>query len=117
MGVDRKALIREYKETPRSAGLFQVRNLTTGRLLIGPAPDLPGMLNRQRFQLETGAHPDKELQADWNALGPDAFEFGVLDRLEQEEREPDAGELQVLHQLWLERLDDTPLYRLSRRGA
>ncbi|MBN1192737.1 MAG: GIY-YIG nuclease family protein [Coriobacteriia bacterium] len=111
--------MREYKESSRSAGIFQVANTVSGRLLLGPTPDLPGMLNRQRFQLEMGSHPDKELQTDWNDLGPDAFEFSVLDELEpHEESEADLGEdLRVLHQMWLERLFGTELYRQSVRGA
>ena len=79
---ERKARIREYKETPLPAGIFCVRNTTTGKMLVGSSPNLPGMLNRQRFQLESGMHPDKELQKDWNELRPDAFAFEELDRLE-----------------------------------
>ena len=73
--IDRKARMREYKETPRPAGVYRVRNTATGKSLVGSTADLPGMLNRQRFQLEHGSHPDRELQRDWNELGPDAFEF------------------------------------------
>lgn len=64
--IDRKGRIREYKQTRLPAGVYVVRNMRTGRSLVGSSPNLPGMLNRQRFQLEMGGHPDKELQADWN---------------------------------------------------
>jgi len=115
----RKALTRQYKENPRPAGVFQVKNLATGRLLIGSSADLPGMLNRQRFQLEMGSHPDKALQADWDTLGADGFEFTVLDELVPGEdasaAEPD--ELRVLHELWLERLAGAELYPQSTRGT
>ena len=69
--LDRKAMLRQYKETPRPAGLFGVRNIEDDRLLIGFSVDLPAMLNRQRFQLEMGLHPDNELQADWHRCGSD----------------------------------------------
>jgi len=116
---DRKALIRAYKENPRPAGIFQVKNTVTGRVLIGPTADLSGMLNRQRFQLEMGSHPDKELQADWNELGADAFEFGVLDTLEPGEDASitQAEDLRALHRIWLETLDVSGLYRHSVRGT
>lgn len=116
---DRKRLTRTYKESPRPAGIYQVRNAVSGRLLVGPTPDLPGMLNRQRFQLEMGSHPDKELQADWNALGAEAFEISVLDELEppMDASIDTAEELRVLHALWLERLAGADLYRLSTRAA
>ena len=80
-GSGRKTLIREYKETQQPAGIYRVRNTTAGKSLIGSSVNLPGMLNRQRFQLEHGSHPDRELQSDWKTLGPGAFEFEVLDRL------------------------------------
>lgn len=115
---DRKALTRAYKDNPRPAGIFAVTNTATGRILLGPTPDLPGMLNRQRFQLEMGSHPDKELQQDWNELGAQSFEIGVLDTLDPgDDATTDVTqELKTLHQMWVEKLSDTPLYRLSNRG-
>ena len=119
--IDRKARIREYKETPRPAGMFRVRNTATGKSLVGSTPNLPGMLSRQRFQLENGSHPSGELQADWNALGPDAFEFEVLDRLKpSDEQDYDATEdLRVLKEMWIEKLraSGEALYREAGRGG
>ena len=118
---DRKARIREYKETAIPAGVFRVRNTATGKSLVGSTVNLPGMLNRQRFQLENGSHPDAELQRDWNELGPDAFEFEVLDRLEpaKEPAHDPTEDLRVLTEMWIERLSAAgeALYRRSRRIA
>jgi hypothetical protein len=118
---DRKARIREYKETSQPAGIYRVRNTTTGKSLVGSTVNLPGMLNRQRFQLEHGSHPDKELQRDWDELGPDAFEFEALDRLKpRDEPAYDPTEdLRVLKEMWLEKLMTAgePLYRQSMRGT
>jgi hypothetical protein len=118
---ERKERIRQYKETPRPAGIYVVRNKANGKWLIGSSADLPGMLNRQRFQLECGSHPDKELQRDWNDSGPDAFEFHVLDELKpQDEPGQDLSEdLRVLKQMWIERLTEAgqPLYPHSLRGT
>ena len=115
--IDRKARIREYKETPPTAGIYRIRNTATGKSLIGSTANLPGMLNRQRFQLEHGSHPDRELQRDWDELGPGAFEFEALDRLEAKD-EPaydPTDDLRVLKKMWLEKLTASgePLYRLS----
>ena len=117
---NRKELIREYKQTAQPAGIYRVRNTASGRSLVGSSPNLPGMLNRQRFQLEHGSHPDRELQADWKALGAAAFAFEVLDRLEPKQ-EPDydpADDLRALKEMWLEKLTAAgePLYRQSMRG-
>ncbi len=117
---DRKARIREYKESSLPAGIFRVRNTATGKSLVGSSVNLPGMLNRQRFQLESGSHPDAALQADWNELGPDAFGFEVLDRLKPQEDpayDP-ADELDVLLAMWIEKLTASgeTLYPRSRPG-
>jgi hypothetical protein len=119
--VDRKALVREYLETPRPAGVYRVRNKVSGKSLVGSSPDLPGMLNRQRFQLEGNLHPDKELQADWNDLGSGAFTFETLDLLKPSD---DPGydpseDLRVLKEMWLEKLTaaGVSLYPRSRRDT
>lgn len=117
--MDRKSRIRDYKDNPPAGGVFLVRNIATDRVLIGHAANLAGMLNRQRFQLEMGSHPDHELQADWNSLGANSFEFQVLDELEPNPDLAPEGiseELIVLHRLWLENLADSDFYPQSRRG-
>jgi hypothetical protein len=104
--MDRKELTRAYKETPRPMGVFRVRNLLNGKSLLGVSLDLPAMLNRQRFQLAAGGHPDRALQQDWRECGPDAFEFETLDTLapsKEPGRDP-AADLRELERLWLERL-------------
>ena len=119
--INRKARIQEYKKTPRPAGIYRVRNTATGRSLLGSSLNLPGMLNRQRFQLENGSHPDRELQSDWNKLGSDVFEFEILDQLElkDESEERMAEELHVLLAMWLDKLTSSgeSLYRQSFRGT
>ncbi len=104
--ANRKELTRQYKETPRPMGIFCVRNITNGKVLIGSSVDLPARLNRERAQLGFGGHPNAALQRDWNALGAAAFAFEVLDTL----KPPDAPgydpsyDLGILEQLWLDKL-------------
>lgn len=104
--MNRKALIREYKQRRRPMGVFQVRNLANGKVFVGASPDLPAMLNRQRAQLRMGAHPNRALQADWTRQGGEAFAFEILDTLAHADR-PDADpatDLRVLELMWLEKL-------------
>jgi hypothetical protein len=106
VGMDRKALIRQYKETARPMGVYRVHNTVADRSLVGSSRDLPAILNRNRLQLQTGGHQNRALQHDWNTLGPDAFAFEVLDELSVPDR-PDydpTDDLQVLEAMWLERL-------------
>lgn len=104
--MDRKALMREYKDTPKPMGVYRVRNTTNGKSLVGSSNNLPAMLNRQQAQLKMGAHSNRALQEDWNRLGPTAFAFEVLDTLKPRE---EAGydprdDLRVLEQMWLDKL-------------
>jgi len=105
--MDRKALARAYKESRRPMGVYGVRNLQTGDALIGRSTDLPSILNRERASLRFGGHPNRRLQQDWNALGPDAFAFEVLDTLAWPDDTPDfdpTSDLVLLESMWRERL-------------
>ena len=106
---DRKESVRRYKETARPMGVFRVRNASSGVSLVGTSVDVPAMLNRQRFQLEMGSHPNRALQRDFAELGEAAFAFDSLDLLEPAD-EPDADpaeELLALETMWRERLAET----------
>lgn len=102
----RRELIRAYREAPKEMGVFRVHCPQTGHSLIGASRDLPSMLNRQRAQLSMGAHPERALQQDWDALGAEAFVFEVLDTLPPGEGpgyDP-ADDLAELARMWQERL-------------
>ena len=106
MSEHTKALKREYKQARRPMGVYRVRNTVHNRSFVGSTIDLPAMLNRQRAQLSMGAHANRALQKDWAELGPEAFEFEVLDELTPPDR-PDydpTADLRVLEGLWLDRL-------------
>src|SRR5512132_2930049 len=106
MTIDRKALIRAYKEAPTLMGVGVVRNTTNGRAFLVTGANLPALLNRHRAQLRLGGHPNKALQADWNTLGDTAFTFDVLDTLAPSTA-PDAdprADLEALEALWMDKL-------------
>ncbi len=104
--MDRKEMVRKYKETPRPAGVYRVRHTPTGRTLLGSSPDAPAMLNRVRMQLRTHAHPSRDLQRDWDRDGAEAFSFEVLDQLDPvDDATVDVGDdLRMLLALWVEKL-------------
>jgi hypothetical protein len=104
--IDRKALAREYKEAERPMGVYRVRSGASGKSLVGTSVNVSGMLNRMRFELDGGAHPNEELQADWTALGADAFEFEMIDQLEprQDPGDDPAEDLELLGQMWTDKL-------------
>ena len=104
--MDRKEIIRRYKETPRPAGVYRVIHRPSGRTLLGTSTDAPAMLNRIRAQLAMDSHPNKQLQRDWGFDGQEAFAFEVLDLLPAPDNpgEDINDDLETLHQLWLEKL-------------
>jgi hypothetical protein len=106
MLMDKKALLREYKETPRPMGVYQIRNTVNGKLLVGVSVNLPAILNRHRAALRMGSHQNRELQKDWAAFGAEAFEFEVLDTLTPPERPnyKPSDDLRALEELWLDNL-------------
>lgn len=108
--MNRKAIARAYKESHRPMGVYCVRNLTTDETRIGRSTDLPAILNRERASLRFGGHPNRRLQQDWNALGPDSFAFEVLDTLTWPDDAPDfdpTEDLLHLEALWRERMQPT----------
>ncbi|MDC0713725.1 GIY-YIG nuclease family protein [Stigmatella sp. ncwal1] len=103
----RSELKQAYKEKPPAMGVFAIRNRANGKVLVGSSLNLPGALNRARFELSTGIHRlYPALQEDWGRHGADSFSFEELDVLAPPE-EPGVDlkeELRVLEALWLERL-------------
>lgn len=97
----------EYKHSHRPMGVFQVRNTLNKKLLIASSTNVPGMINRIRFQLQANSHPSKSLQAEWNEFGESAFEFETLEPVEPRD-DPNydhAADVEFLEDLWLEKLE------------
>lgn len=105
--ANRAELKRAYKEKPPPMGVFAVRNRANGKVLVGSSINVPGALNRIRFELTTGLGRFPALLEDWKRYGADSFSFEVLDVLPptDEPREDPKEELRVLEALWLERLN------------
>ena len=47
--MDRKALVREYEQTPRPEGVYQVLNSQNGRTLLGVSVKAPSMVLMDSF--------------------------------------------------------------------
>jgi len=106
MAKTRRELAREYKDTPRTAGVGVVRNTVNGKVLLVASRDIPALLNRHLAQLRLGVHRNTALQADWTDLGAERFSFQVVDTLPPPDT-PDydpTEDLATLEALWLEKL-------------
>jgi hypothetical protein len=87
-------------------GILLIRNNDSDKVFLIASLNLPGAINRHKFQLKSGNHPNKQLQADWNQLGSDAFAFEIVDELtpRADLKLDYRAELTSLEDLWLEKL-------------
>ena len=102
----RKEIHREYKERVKPSGVFQIKNIANGKVLLGSSLNLEGPLNKHRFMLRIDSHPNKELQKDWNELGSDQFTIEILETIPVKD-DPNFNlkdELTLLEEIWLEKL-------------
>lgn len=104
--TDKKEIKRAYKQLLPDMGVYQVKNLASGKIYVSRAMDLNGRLNSEKFQLKNKMHMNRELQKDFDDLGEENFAFEVLDRLRPKEGAGlDHGqELKELEAIWLEKL-------------
>lgn len=82
--AERKAKVRNYKLAFPEMGIYAVRNLQSGRQLIGLSTNLPGSLNRHRTELRFGSHRNPALMSDWKTMGESQFSFEVLEQLKEQ---------------------------------
>ncbi|HEX4950083.1 MAG TPA: GIY-YIG nuclease family protein [Blastocatellia bacterium] len=106
MNAEQKARKKEYQQSHRPMGVWAIRNLVNDKVLLGAALNLPGILNRHRFELEKGSHKCQSLQNDWNTFGSERFSFEILDEISP--RSDPAydyrADLLQLEEMWLENL-------------
>ena len=119
----REELLMNYKQTKREMGIIRIRNVVNGKMLLVSSLNVRGALNRERFQLTSGVHRNKELQSEWKAFGEKSFTIEVLELLKTSDdvlfdykdiKTPEGiradvareykEQLQVLEQMWLDEL-------------
>jgi hypothetical protein len=84
MKQTRKAAIQDFKQRTPERGAFAVRCTTTGRVWVGTSPNLAAAKNGLWFMLRTGSSRERGLQEAWNVEGESAFEFEILERLDDD---------------------------------
>ena len=82
--VNRKEAAKEFKARKVRKGIFAIRCRTTGAVWVDSSPNLDAARNGAWFQLRSGLHRDKRLQQEWNACGEEAFDFEVLEMLDDD---------------------------------
>ncbi len=100
--IDKRTLKQQYLAKTSRAGVYAIRNLVTGRVLVASSNDVQGALNRHRFELRQGGHRNRLLSQDWSRHGEASFAFDILGMVEPEvDSTLDvARELEELLALW-----------------
>lgn len=103
MDANRKKELRaEYKDRRADAGVVSIRCIETSEIYFAAATDIPATFNKMEFQLSSGLCPNKQLQEQWDRFGEGAFEFSIVQRLEDIDSDEDiAEELETLLDLCL----------------
>ncbi len=91
--IDRKQAIKEYKERKPLRGTFAVRCRPTQQAWVGSSPNLNAAHNSVWFSLRQGLHRDPALQAAWNAHGEQAFQFEILDKIDDDVSPVNLGDI------------------------
>lgn len=102
----RQEIKQEYKRRVKPAGVFQIKNLANGKVLLGSSLNLDSPLNGHRFMLQIGKHRNEDLQNDWNQYGAENFVFEILEKVVMKD-DPDfnlSDELTLLEEIWIEEL-------------
>ena len=116
--MDRKKELKEqYKQMKPEMGIMIVQNKINNKYILVPTQNLKGMINRVRFQLKSGGHPNRELQMEWDKLGEDSFNLEILEKLEydkDENKEDYSEELNIMEVIWAEKLADKNMEEYKR---
>lgn len=102
----KKEMREEYKQLKFPMGVFQIRNVKSGKVFVGSSMNLDKIWNRHKFQLEMGGHKSKSLQKDWNELGAECFVFEVLEEIKESDDPSvdNAREVEVLLEMVVEKV-------------
>jgi len=105
--MDRKKELKEqYKQMKTEMGIFIVQNKVNNKYLLVTTQNLHGMINRVRFQLNSGGHPNRELQKEWKEFGENNFDIRILEKLayDKDESKTDySEELKIMDIIWSEK--------------
>jgi len=106
--MDRKKELKlQYKQMRPQIGIFVIRSKVNNKCYIEATQNLRGTLNSTQFKLRASAHPNRELQKEWNNFGAGNFTIEILENLEYDKDESKTDyreDLIWLKIIWEEKL-------------
>lgn len=112
-GEDKKCMLSKYKERKITGGIISIKNNINGKVLFEASLNTEANRNRFEFCKKTGSAISLKIQKDWNTYGSEAFTFEVLEELtkgENQTMQEFEGDVKVLKEIWLEKLQNTEFY-------
>ena len=67
------------------SGIYKITNKQNGKIYIGSAYNLPNRISTHKSRLKKNKHRNKHLQSAFNLYGEEAFEFEVLEFVQNRE--------------------------------
>jgi hypothetical protein len=77
-GRTRSELKKQYRDTPPPMGVYAIRCLSSGRVMVEASMNIHAAMNRARFELDHKSHRNMQLQQDWSSFGPDQCRFEII---------------------------------------
>lgn len=91
-------------------GVYAIRNTANGKCYVGSSSNVKARWRTHLKLLRAGRHYSKHMQSAWNAYGPDAFEFALIETVD------DASRLTDREQYWIDSLQTvSPEYGYNSR--
>jgi hypothetical protein len=106
--MNRREIIKEYKDSIRPMGIVQVKNIRNNRVYITASANTTGTINSIRFQLKMGNFlPSPVLAQEWKEMGEQSFIVEVIDELKpvDDPAYDYRADLKALEAMWLEKLN------------
>lgn len=85
---ERKAAAAAFKERRSEPGIYALTCRPTGERWVGRAPDVATIENRLGFALRMASTPHRSLQAAARAHGAEAFDFEIVERIDEPDSSP-----------------------------
>ncbi|WP_225417968.1 DUF2087 domain-containing protein [Levilactobacillus huananensis] len=111
--MNRKEIIQNYKAAPTYYGVIQIKNNQNGKTFIDVARNIHNRWGYYQTNLNGNFYHDTALQADWNALGAEAFTYSVLWKADTADVDNLRQTLKELKAKWLDKCQ--PAYNQSER--
>ena len=109
----KKEMQAQYKEREIVGGVYAIKNTAKNKRLLESGTDIQGSRNRFEFAVKTGSCVNPKLQSDWTEQNGGHFVFETLEELKKSDSQTlkdFENDIEVMKQMWLEKLSGEDLY-------